>query len=187
MLTFLYFSHSKRHSSSIQIPLENSSFPVILNFPSQLVTTSAKDVWTSDSSREVAEIIGVTESSIWNREHCTEPELQYNPSIIKFLGYIPFDCPDGTVGHLAWYKRARGMNFDDLGEIMGRDPEQLSDWLSGRHNPFSRNREKIELFLEQQGFMKHGLIPIPSFTSGRRPSPFFNYRFMHLVKIFPVR
>jgi hypothetical protein len=28
------------------------------------------------------------------------------------------------------------MNFDHLGEIMGRDPDQLSDWLSGTHNPF---------------------------------------------------
>ena len=100
--------------------------------------------------REVAEIIGVTESSIWNWEHGTEPELQYNPSIIKFLGYIPFDCPDDTVGRLAWYKRAMGMNLDHLGEAMGRDPEQLSDWLSGRHNPFRKNREKIEHFLENQ-------------------------------------
>ena len=40
--------------------------------------------------REVAEIISVTVSSIYNWEHGTEPELQYNPSIIKFLGYIPF-------------------------------------------------------------------------------------------------
>ena len=36
-------------------------------------------------------------SSIYNWEHGVEPELQYNPSIIKFRGYIPFDCPDDTV------------------------------------------------------------------------------------------
>ena len=42
------------------------------------------------------------------------------------------------------------MNFDDLGEIMGRDQEQLSDWLTGRHHPFKKNREKIERFLEEQ-------------------------------------
>jgi transcriptional regulator with XRE-family HTH domain len=44
-----------------------------------------------------------------------------------------------------------GMKLDQLGEILGRDPEQLSDWLSGRHNPFRKNREKIERFLEMQG------------------------------------
>jgi len=43
-----------------------------------------------------------------------------------------------------------GMNLDHLGEAMGRDPEQLSDWLSGRHNPFRKNREKIKRFLESQ-------------------------------------
>lgn len=35
---------------------------------------------------------------------------------------------------------------------MIRDPEQLSDWLSGRHNPFRKNREKIDRFWEDQGF-----------------------------------
>lgn len=52
------------------------------------------------------------------------------------------------MGRLAWYKRAMGMNLDHLGEAMGRDPEQLADWLSGRHNPFRKNREKIDLFLK---------------------------------------
>jgi hypothetical protein len=33
---------------------------------------------------------------------------------------------------------------------MGHDPEQLSDWLSGWHYPFRKNRERIELFLENQ-------------------------------------
>ncbi len=42
------------------------------------------------------------------------------------------------------------MNYDLLGEAMDRDPEQLSDWLSGRHKPFRKNREKIELFLGSQ-------------------------------------
>ena len=46
-----------------------------------------------------------------------------------------------------------GMNLDQLGEIMGRDPEQLSDWLSGRHNPFRKNRDMIELFLEKSKYM----------------------------------
>jgi hypothetical protein len=44
-----------------------------------------------------------------------------------------------------------GMNLDQLGEIMGRDPEQLSDWLSGRHNPFKKNQDKIKLFLDELG------------------------------------
>jgi len=40
-------------------------------------------------------------------------------------------------------------------EAMSRDPEQLADWLSGRHTPFKNNRDKIEWFLEEQGIVKH--------------------------------
>jgi len=151
LYTFLYYSHSKRHSFSIHLPLEKQPLP---GYPANPVSIGdhirKKRMDLGLLQREVAEIIGVTESSIWNWEHGVEPELQYNPKIIKFLGYIPFDCPDDTVGRLGWYKRAMGMNLDHLGEAMGRDPEQLSDWLSGRHYPFRKNREKIELFLEGQ-------------------------------------
>lgn len=42
---------------------------------------------------EVAKIIGVTESTVWNWEHGTEPELRNMPKIIEFLGYVPFECP----------------------------------------------------------------------------------------------
>ena len=61
--------------------------------------------------REVAEIIGVTVSLIYNWEHGGEPELQYNPRIIKFLGYIQFDCPADMLGRLAYYKRVNGMLY----------------------------------------------------------------------------
>jgi hypothetical protein len=33
---------------------------------------------------------------------------------------------------------------------MNRDPEQLADWLCGRHYPFIKNREKIEQYLKNQ-------------------------------------
>lgn len=51
------------------------------------------------------------------------------------------------MGKLAWYKQVNGLAFADLGAEMGRDPEQLSDWLSGRHMPSDKNREVIENFL----------------------------------------
>ena len=42
-----------------------------------------------------------------------------------------------------------GMNLDLLGEAMGRDPQQLSDWLNGRHYPFRKNRDKVERLLDE--------------------------------------
>jgi transcriptional regulator with XRE-family HTH domain len=53
---------------------------------------------------EVATMIEVTESTIWNWEHGTEPELRHMPKIIEFLGYVPFECPGDPLGKLRYFK-----------------------------------------------------------------------------------
>jgi DNA-binding XRE family transcriptional regulator len=74
--TFLFYSDSRWHSFSIQIPLEKQQlsgypeFPIIVG---EHIRKKRMDLGLLQ--REVAEIIGVTESSIWNWEHGTEPEL----------------------------------------------------------------------------------------------------------------
>ncbi|HKI51942.1 MAG TPA: helix-turn-helix transcriptional regulator [Geothermobacteraceae bacterium] len=97
--------------------------------------------------KDVAVKIGVTASTLWNWEHNWTIDLRYFPRVIKFLGYNPISCPDDLMEKLAWYKQVNGLTFKDLGAEMGRDPEQLSDWLAGRHNPCRRNQEEVELFL----------------------------------------
>ena len=97
-----------RHSFLIHVPLEKQPLP---RYPTHPVTVGdhirKRRMDRGLLQREVAEIIGVTESSVWNWEHGTEPELHYNPKIIEFLGYIPFDCPDDTVGRFSWCKKAQ--------------------------------------------------------------------------------
>ncbi len=51
------------------------------------------------------------------------------------------------MGQLAWYKQVKGLTLEQLGVEMERDPEQLADWLAGRHKPCCNNQRKIELFL----------------------------------------
>jgi transcriptional regulator with XRE-family HTH domain len=96
---------------------------------------------------EVAKMIGVTESTMWNWEHGTEPELRHMPKIIEFLGYVPFECPEDTIGQLRYFKRVNGLSYERLGALMGRDPEQLTDWLSGRAKPCGRNVQSLADFL----------------------------------------
>ena len=96
---------------------------------------------------EVASEIGVTESTIWNWEHGTEPELVHIPAVLAFLGYVPWECPDDPVGQLAFFKKVKGLSLRRLGALMGRDPEQLEDWLCGKHAPCKKNIQKIEMFL----------------------------------------
>ena len=98
--------------------------------------------------KDVAIQIGVTTSTIWNWENnWSSITLSCMPKVIEFLGYNPIPCPDGLMGKLAWYKQVNGLSLEQLGANMGRDPEQLADWLSGRHKPCRRNREKVKRFL----------------------------------------
>jgi transcriptional regulator with XRE-family HTH domain len=103
--------------------------------------------------RDVAGIIGVTECTINNWENGEiEPETKYIPMIIYFLGYTPFECPGDILGRLSYFKRIKGLTFRGLGELMGRDHEQLADWLRSQKKPNPRNLENINRFL-----LKHGL------------------------------
>ena len=70
------------------------------------------------------------------------------PAVLAFLGYIPWDCPDDPVGQLAHFKKVNGLSLQRLGVLIGRGPEQLEDWLSGRVKPCERNIVKIKEYLE---------------------------------------
>jgi transcriptional regulator with XRE-family HTH domain len=102
--------------------------------------------------KDVAEQIGVTASTVWNWEHGWSIDWRFIPRLIAFLGYNPIPCPEGPLKRLAWYKQVNGLTLEELGAEMGRDPEQLADWLGGWHKPCRRNREEVEQFLKASGF-----------------------------------
>jgi transcriptional regulator with XRE-family HTH domain len=102
--------------------------------------------------KEVAMQIGVVDECIWSWENNRSiPHIQHIPKIIEFLGYIPFDCPDSidTLEKLKWFKKIRGLSFDRLGALMGRDPEQLQQWFKGDHKPSTKNLRKISAWLAE--------------------------------------
>jgi len=97
--------------------------------------------------KDVAVQIGVTTSTIWNWENgWSSITLSCMPKVIEFLGYNSIPWPDKLVDKLGWYKQVNSLTLEQLGAEMNRDPEQLADWLTGRHNPCRRNREEVELF-----------------------------------------
>lgn len=89
----------------------------------------------------------MTPSTIWNWKHGWTVDLRYIPRVIAFFGYNPIPCPDDVMERLAWYKQVNGLTLEQLGAEMGRDSEQLADWLRGRHKPNQRNRKEVDLFL----------------------------------------
>lgn len=99
--------------------------------------------------KDLAKQLGVTASTVWNWEHGWAVDWRYLPRLIVFIGYNPILRPDDVIDRLAWYKRVNGLTLEQLGAEMGRDPEQLADWLSGRHAPCRRNREEIGIFIQK--------------------------------------
>jgi hypothetical protein len=73
--------------------------------------------------------------------------LIHIPAVLAFLGYVPWECPDDPVGRLAYFKKVNGLALQRLGALMGRDPEQLADWLTRRNVPIERNKRIIADFL----------------------------------------
>ncbi len=149
MNIFYKFSNSHETPHKIEIPLK-------VQLPEELVK---EPVTLGDHLRRrrfelglyqkvVAAQIGVTTSTIWNWENnWSSITLSCMPKVIEFLGYNPIPCPEDLMGRLAWYKLVKGLSLEQLGAEMGRDPEQLSDWLSGRHKPSMLNRKIIGQFL----------------------------------------
>jgi len=97
--------------------------------------------------KDVAVQIGVTVSTILNWENRGPVDRRFIPRVIEFFGDNPIPQPEDLLERLAWYKQGNGLTLEQLGVEMGRDLEQLADWLSGRHKSCRRNQEEIVLFL----------------------------------------
>lgn len=151
MNIFYKYSNSPEASHKIVIPYENRPPRELTQKPATLGDhLRFRRLELGLYQKDVAVQIGVTTSTIWNWEHGWTIDLRYIPLVIEFLGYNPISCPDGLMARLAWYKQVNGLPLEELGAEMKRDPEQLADWLTGRHNPCRRNQKEIEEFLSDK-------------------------------------
>jgi len=96
--------------------------------------------------KDVANIIDTTENTIWNWENnYATPSLPYIPKIIEFLGYIPFDTSDQTLGNkIIIYRKLRGISQEKFARIIGVDPGTLGKWERGKTKP---NPDKFAKFI----------------------------------------
>ena len=87
--------------------------------------------------KDVANIIGTTESTIWNWENnYVSPSLSNIPKIIEFLGYIPFDTSNKTLkDKIIIYRKLLGISQEKFACIIGVDPSTLGHWERGKTKP----------------------------------------------------
>lgn len=101
--------------------------------------------------KDVAIEVGVTAESIGNWENgFSEPQIQFNPAIISFLGYVPFPLPTDSLGQLIKsYRMVNGINHERMGKLLGVDSSTISCWENGENMPRKRTFKKIDALLSK--------------------------------------
>ena len=101
--------------------------------------------------REVAERIGVNETSIYDWEkHRTGPMVHLIPKITQFLGYTPPLFNRETTGQkIVAYRHVRGMSQRALALTLNVDPTTLGRWERDESLPTGKLKLRLEPFFEE--------------------------------------
>lgn len=100
--------------------------------------------------RDVAERIGVSETTVWDWENNRSPKIRLMPRVIEFLGYVPAVNASGY-GLSERIRTARmklGLSRRRLADQLGVDEGTVQSWEHGRKPTMPRHREAIEDFLD---------------------------------------
>lgn len=81
---------------------------------------------------EVASLLGVHRGSIqlWEQGR-GEQGVRSFPAIIRFLGYVPFECDGTPGGRFAFLRRCSGKTQEELAELTNCDPSSIARWENG--------------------------------------------------------
>ncbi len=101
---------------------------------------------------DVALKFNITEDCVTNWENnYAQPQIKYNPQIIKFLGYCPITFNETTIsGKMKSYRWRNGLTNMDLGKRLGVHGTTVLDWENQKRVPPIDKVEIME-FLFAQG------------------------------------
>ena len=99
--------------------------------------------------RQVAQLIGVSEATIWNWErHESSPQIHVLPRVIKFLGYDPFPPSESLAEKLVMSRKAIGITQREMANRLGIDPTTLGRLERGKpRRLFSKTSRKLAAVL----------------------------------------
>ena len=100
--------------------------------------------------KDVGELFGVTESTLWNWENgYSDPQLRFIPRIINFLGCDPFvPLPESIGDRLLKYRKSNGVSQKELAKRIGIDPTTLSRLERGTARTHAHIMERVSAFLD---------------------------------------
>jgi transcriptional regulator with XRE-family HTH domain len=98
--------------------------------------------------KDVSQILGVSEASIWYWEKSLiSPSLHHIPKIIEFLGYVPYKTSPQTLGErISNARHLFGITLKELARRLGIDPGTLSNWERGKGEPAKKHLKKLSDF-----------------------------------------
>ena len=102
---------------------------------------------------DVADRIGVRTSTVnyWEKNRFN-PEVQYMPKIIKFIGYGPFGPPPATFPlRLRATRVAAGLTRRQLAARLGVHPGTVAEWERGDVQPLESSVERLRALLGLSG------------------------------------
>ena len=99
--------------------------------------------------KDVAAVIGVSTETVFNWEKgLNNPEIQYMPSIITFIGYDPEPPkPTNIAEYIKAKRRELGWTQERLAYHLGVDPCTITDWEAGKTILFKAHRKKVATFI----------------------------------------
>ena len=98
---------------------------------------------------EVAEMIKVSTDCItyWENSR-SAPQINYYPSIIEFLGYMPFEFDMSSImGKIKAYRHEHGLSQKQFAKLFGIDTSTVHLWENGECTPSKEKLKKLELLL----------------------------------------
>jgi transcriptional regulator with XRE-family HTH domain len=98
---------------------------------------------------DVARTVGVWTSTInyWENNHFN-PEVQYVPKIVVFLGYDPFERPPASFPlQLKAVRIAAGLTRRQLAAQLGVHPGTVAEWERGEARPIRVLQQRLRAFL----------------------------------------
>jgi transcriptional regulator with XRE-family HTH domain len=98
--------------------------------------------------REITECLGVSEVGVWQWErNRTEPQVQFLPAIYDFLGYAPWQQPDGFADWLRQARRWMGLSRRKLAARIGVDPTTVDRWERGHGQPSPESQQRLRMIM----------------------------------------
>jgi transcriptional regulator with XRE-family HTH domain len=131
--------------------------PVSVNYPKELKTLGnhlrKKRLDLKLLQKEVAKKLGTTPCTVRNWEtNKSNPSLAFIPTIVQFLGYVPYDTSNQDFGKKIAVRRCfLGLRQKDLARLIGVDPSTIKHWEKGEHRPEKRLLKRLAaLFINNQ-------------------------------------